>query len=119
MKKDLPQLYKNNFFKKIFLKIKNIFNKNKRINNIKENKNQDLKENNTPQHTSIANMKKEIKASTDTIQNYNIKNERKKFLKLLKEKPELLEKFSVEKLEIILAEYKKENEIKRRKLKKK
>lgn len=67
--------------------------------------------------TDIDFLKDKNSLNFNKSNNYNIKNERKKFLKLLTEKPELLEYFSNDKLEVILAEYQKENRIKKMKLK--
>ena len=118
MKDNLPKKYKESFFIKFINKIKNFFFKNKDIECNVEDYVDNTNENNFINYNGNYIFENDKKVNFDNSSNYNIRNERKKFLKSLIERPELLEHFSNDKLEVILEEYQKENEIKKAKLKK-
>lgn len=107
MKNNLPKKYKKNFFQSIFDKIKALFGK------------KEIEQENTQTRKSVLdknielkqNFTEEIKAET----NYkNPEYEKKEFMKNIEENPELLEKFSNDRLEKILQYYVEENNKKRK-----
>jgi len=111
-KKNLPQVYKNNIFVKLFIKFKSLFYNS--IKNREEGQTvNDLKNEQSmqPQNDFMERVKvKECKK--------NIEYEKKRFFKKLAYNPELLENFSVDRLEKILKYYLEENNKKRELLKK-
>ncbi len=106
MNENLPQKYNRNFFSNLLLKIKLFFwgksnNKNISLNSEKYGNNKDTK----TIFLEQIKFKEEIKGT-----NY----EKSKFMKNLEDTPSLLEKFSIDRLEVILQYYLEENKKKRK-----
>ena len=117
----LPQKYKNNIFQKIIQKIKAVFfykeqNITQTMDKIEKNTEQTINIIETKQNTkdSVSDFAEQIKVENE---NKHIDYEKKKFMKRLTENPELLKKFSNDRLEKILQYYLEENEQKREMLK--
>ena len=117
----LPQKYKNNIFQKIIQKIKAVFfykeqNITQTMDKIEKNTEQTINIIETKQNTkdSVSDFAEQIKVENE---NKHIDYEKKKFMKRLTENPELLKKFSNDRLEKILQYYREENEQKREILK--
>ena len=111
MSNNLPQIYNENIFKKFFNYIKNLFSfkkkevKEENIINVTSN----IKDNRK------SNFLKDVKIESGTVDK---EFEKKKFMDNLKDDLQLLEECSNEKLEKILQYYLKENEDKKKILKK-
>ena len=113
MSNNLPQEYKSNIFYNIFRKIRSLFFRKKNIEvSVDENVNEVRENNNIEEKSKFV---EEIKIK-ETVVNPEVK--KKKFMDNLTDNPELLEKFSNERLEKILQYYKEENDKKRELLKK-
>lgn len=117
----LPQKYKNNIFQKIIQKIKAVFfykeqNITQTMDKIEKNTEQTINIIETKQNTkdSVSDFAEQIKVENE---NKHIDYEKKKFMKRLTENPELLKKFSNDRLEKILQYYLEENKKKREILK--
>ncbi len=117
----LPQKYKNNIFQKIIQKIKAVFfykeqNITQTMDKIEKNTEQTINIIETKQNTkdSVSDFAEQIKVENE---NKHIDYEKKKFMQSLTENPELLKKFSNDRLEKILQYYLEENEQKREILK--
>lgn len=116
MKSNLPQERKDNFISRFISKIKRWLFKSK------DNKNEivtaeKLENNQINVKNDMNSLKSEYQTNNTDTRKQNIRNERKNFLQMLSDKPELLEHFSNDKLEILLKEYQHSNEIKRMKIK--
>lgn len=111
MNENLPQKYKENFFRRFFLKLKSFFTRKDN----KKDKTESQYDYGTTEHRSQNNMLEELKVDTTTL--YDTDFKKKEFMKNLTENPDLLENFSNERLEIILKYYLDENEEKRAMLK--
>ncbi len=108
---NLPQKYKNSFLSKFLIRIKSFFHKD--INKEHVINNREYKED------RIDN--KDLVFLEGLKVDVNLKNneyEKKEFMKRLKEHPDILEKLSIGRLELILQYYLDENEKKRKLLKK-
>ena len=109
MNSNLPVKQRNGIFYKIFLKINQIFRKNKyktekvESNEVISNSNNQFKNN--------------IKIDIENIE-FNNEYQKKQFMEQLKNDQELLEKFSNDRLKVILQYYLDENNKKRERLKK-
>ena len=109
MNSNLPVKQRNGIFYKIFLKINQIFRKNKyktekvESNEVISNSNKQFKNN--------------IKIDIENIE-FNNEYQKKQFMEQLKNNQELLEKFSNDRLKVILQYYLDENNKKREILKK-
>ena len=109
MNSNLPVKQRNGIFYKIFLKINQIFRKNKyktekvESNEVISNSNNQFKNN--------------IKIDIENIE-FNNEYQKKQFMEQLKNDQELLEKFSNDRLKVILKYYLDENNKKRERLKK-
>ena len=101
---------RENIFIKLLKNFKSFLCKNKQPKMIAETTEANLPVLQTNDN-NIDYLKVEFKTDTS-------KKEKAKFMKKLEEKPELLENFTINRLEIILAYYKEENERKMRILKK-
>ena len=117
MKGNLPQERKDNFFSRFILKIKSWLFK------CEENKNEfatdeKFENNQIKLKKDMNSLKNEYETHNANIRKQNIENKRKIFLKMLVDKPELLENFSNDRLEILLKEYQHSNEMKKMKIKK-
>ena len=106
MSNKLPIKQKNGFFYKIFIKIRQLFKRNKYAseNKVTEKVAADLDN----------QFKNNIKVGSDEFDN---EYQKKKFMENLKNNQEMLENFSNERLRIILKYYLDENEKKREILK--
>lgn len=111
MSKNLPQIYKENIFKRFFKYVSNLFSFNRKeikqeanINDFSEKK-ENLKN----------NFLKDIKIEDGIVEK---EFEKKKMMEDLKNNLQLLEGFSIEELKNILEYYQNENEKKRKILKK-
>ena len=111
-KKNLPQVYKNNIFVKLFDKFKSLFY-NRRKNREESQIVDDLNDGQSMQ--SQKNFMERVKVKEFQK---DIEYEKKKFFKELEYNPDLLENFSVDRLEKILKYYLDENDKKRELLKK-
>ena len=103
MKNDLPKEYKENFF----TKIKNFFK-----NFLRVEKNEIKKENTVVEDSANNKFIEDLRnsMSQDIMKKpFDYSRQNKKFLLDLAKHPEVLEKFSIEKLEIILNAYIMEN----------
>ena len=109
MNSNLPVKQRNGIFYKIFLKIKQIFRKNK----YKTEK----VESNEVISNSNKQFKNDIKIDIEKIE-FNNEYQKKRFMEQLKNNQELLEKFSNDRLKVILQYYLDENNKKRERLKK-
>ena len=109
MNSKLPAKQRNGIFCKIFLKINQIFRKNK----YKTEK----VENNEVISNSNKQFKNDIKIDIEKIE-FNNEYQKKQFMEQLKNNQELLEKFSNDRLKVILQYYLDENNKKRERLKK-
>ncbi len=109
MNSNLPVKQRNGIFYKIFLKINQIFRKNK----YKTEK----VENNEVISNSNKQFKNDIKIDIENIE-FNNEYQKKQFIEQLKNNQELLEKFSNDRLKVILQYYLDENNKKRERLKK-
>ena len=109
MNSNLPVKQRNGIFYKIFLKINQIFRKNK----YKTEK----VENNEVISNSNKQFKNDIKIDIENIE-FNNEYQKKQFMEQLKNNQELLEKFSNDRLKVILQYYLDENNKKRERLKK-
>ena len=119
MNTNLPREYKQNIFSKMILKIKNFFFKNNNKKEIYQYNKESLEqkeEKNNLQNKLIESLRVEY-TNNDVINNYNKDYEKRTFMKKLSDNPELLENFSIERLEKILQWYREENDLKRKKLK--
>ena len=109
MNSNLPVEKRNGILNKIIQKIKQIFRKNKyKIGNT---------QNNEIIVNSNSKFKDDIKIETENIE-FSNEYQKQQFMEQLKNNQELLEKFSNERLKIILQYYLDENQKKREKLKK-
>ena len=109
MNSNLPVKQRNGIFYKIFLKINQIFRKNK------------YKTEKVESNEVISNYNKQFKNNIKIdIENIEFNNEyqKKRFMEQLKNNQELLEKFSNDRLKVILQYYLDENSKKREILKK-
>ena len=111
MNEKLPEKYKDNIFHKIFNKLRLLFFKSSNATNEKQIENCDDK-NIINSENKFAN---ELKVKNITV---DTEYEKKKFMENLTNNPELLENFSIDRLEKILQYYLNENEKKRETLKK-
>ena len=109
MNSNLPVKQRNGIFYKIFLKINQIFRKNK----YKTEK----VESNEVISNSNKQFKNDIKIDIEKIE-FNNEYQKKQFMEQLKNDQELLEKFSNDRLKVILQYYLDENNKKRERLKK-
>ena len=109
MNSNLPVKQRNGIFYKIFLKIDQIFWKNK----YKTEK----VENNEVISNSNNQFKNDIKIDIENIE-FNNEYQKQQFMEQLKNNQELLEKFSNDRLKVILQYYLDENNKKRERLKK-
>ena len=109
MNSNLPVKQRNGIFYKIFLKINQIFRKNK----YKTEK----VESNEVISNSNKQFKNDIKIDIENIE-FNNEYQKKQFMEQLKNNQELLEKFSNDRLKVILQYYLDENNKKREILKK-
>ena len=109
MNSNLPVKQRNGIFYKIFLKIKQIFRKNK----YKTEK----VESNEVISNSNKQFKNDIKIDIEKIE-FNNEYQKKRFMEQLKNNQELLEKFSNDRLKVILQYYLDDNNKKRERLKK-
>ena len=109
MNSKLPAKQRNGIFYKIFLKINQIFRKNK----YKTEK----VENNEVISNSNNQFKNNIKIDIENIE-FNNEYQKQQFMEQLKNNQELLEKFSNDRLKVILQYYLDENSKKREILKK-
>ena len=109
MNSNLPVKQRNGIFYKIFLKINQIFRKNK----YKTEK----VESNEVISNSNKQFKNDIKIDIEKIE-FNNEYQKKQFMEQLKNNQELLEKFSNDRLKVILQYYLDENNKKRERLKK-
>jgi hypothetical protein len=109
MNSNLPVKQRNGIFYKIFLKINQIFRKNK----YKTEK----VESNEVISNSNKQFKNDIKIDIEKIE-FNNEYQKKRFMEQLKNNQELLEKFSNDRLKVILQYYLDENNKKRERLKK-
>lgn len=115
MNRSLPQKYKGNIFQKIFLKIKSLFSTKREIVEYSLTVT-DYKE---KEKTEIEKeLVKQVYTENDVKRVENADYEKKKFMGNIANNPELLEKFSNDRLEIILQYFKEENEKKKAILKK-
>lgn len=105
MNEKLPEVHKENIFSKIFNKIKSFFLKNE----------EKTSENNVMEYNEESTFFQELKIEPN-LDNKEFK--RKKLMKDLIDNPNLLENFSIDRLEKILEWYLKDNEKKRIRLKK-
>ena len=109
MNSKLPAKQRNGIFYKIFLKIKQIFRRKK------------YEEENLESNKVIVNsnnqFKNNIKIDIEKIE-FNNEYQKKRFMEQLKNNQELLEKFSNDRLKVILQYYLDENNKKRERLKK-
>ncbi len=96
MKKELPQKYSDNIFQKIFRKIKTIFYK-------KENEKDNTIEQADSQKIENSKFVEQVKIEESQ------EAKKKKFMENISNNPNLLEAFSIERLEKILQYYKEEN----------
>lgn len=114
MSENLPQKYKSNLFSKLLNKIKTFFMKDKKENETI------ISDYETFEDTKKENCKKEIinnlKVDID-MRDVHKEHEKKAFMENLTNNPELLENFSIERLEKILQYYLEENNKKREILK--
>lgn len=115
MNTNLPREYKQNIFSKMILKIKNFFFRNKHKEEIYKY-NIEPVEKKEEKNKLIESLRVES-TNNDTINNYNKDYEKRTFMKKLSDNPELLESFSIERLEKILQWYREENDLKSKKLK--
>ena len=112
MNKNLPQKYKNSFFRKLFYKIKFMFFGKKQIENASIQIDNTIKE-------SDIQVKKDFIEQVKVDENIkDTESEKREFMKKLTDNPKLLEEFSSDRLEKILQYYLEENEKKRELLKK-
>ena len=109
MNSNLPVKQRNGIFYKIILKINQIFRKNK----YKTEK----VESNEVISNSNKQFKNDIKIDIEKIE-FNNEYQKKQFMEQLKNNQELLEKFSNDRLKVILQYYLDENNKKRERLKK-
>lgn len=106
MEEKLPEKYKKNFFQRIFDKIKALFGK-------KETEQENIQAGKSTLDKNIG-LKKNLSEKIKVEVNYkNSEYEKKEFMKNLENNPELLEKFSNDRLEKILQYYIEENNKKR------
>lgn len=104
MSENLPQKYNESIFCRFYNKLKNIWNS---ITRRKQNGYENINDIPDPNIETIKENKMEyIKVNVDDD---NIDFERKEFMEILTNNPELLEKFSNDRLEKILQYYKDEN----------
>ena len=109
MNSKLPAKQRNGIFYKIFQKIKQIFRKNKyKAEKI---------ESNEVISNSNNQFKNDIKIDNENIE-FNNEYQKQQFMEQLKNNQELLEKFSNDRLKVILQYYLDENNKKRERLKK-
>lgn len=109
MNSNLPVEKREGILNKIIQKIKQIFRKNKY--QIEDTQNKEIIVN------SNSKFKDDIKIETENIE-FSNEYQKQQFMEQLKNNQELLEKFSNERLKIILQYYLDENQKKREKLKK-
>ena len=109
MNSNLPVKQRNGIFYKIFLKINQIFRKNKY-------KTEKVKSNEVISNSN-KKFKNDIKIDIEKIE-FNNEYQKKQFMEQLKNNQELLEKFSNDRLKVILQYYLDENNKKREILKK-
>lgn len=118
MNDNLPKKYNDNIFSKFFSFLRNLFSG-------KKNETEEIKQvNQITEEKTVETIENDNKANdfTDRIkidENYkNPEEEKRKIIEELKEKPESLEKLSVNRLEKVLKFYQEENEKKRKNLQK-
>ena len=119
MNTNLPREYKQNIFSRIILKIKNFFfkkNNKKEIYQYNKESVEKEEEKNNLQNKLIESLRVEY-TNNDVINNYNKDYEKRTLMKKLSDNPELLENFSIKRLEKILQWYREENDLKSKKLK--
>ncbi len=112
MNENLPQQYKNDIFHKIFNKLRLLFFRKENIVNEKQIEYCDNNNTIDNQNKFVNELKVENNIAVNSVY------EKKKFMKDLTDNPELLEKFSIDRLKKILQYYLAENEKKRELLKK-
>lgn len=107
MNKNLPQKYENNFFRKLFNKLKFLFFRKK------YRENDDLSIDNTEEKENTQIRKDFIEQVKVDESIKDTEAEKKEFIEKLTDNPKLLEEFSSDRLEKILQYYLDENEKKR------